>query len=120
MIMNQTFPKTVRLNQSRIIREVFENGVYKSLGVIRVKYKKAKVDSSRFSISVRKNAGNAPFRNHIKRLLREAIRQKRSMLNSSYDFCFFVTSPPKNPLDYCYILKNVKGLFGSLNKESCD
>ena len=117
MIMNQTFPKTVRLNQSSVIREVFENGVYKSLGVIGVKYKKAKVDSSRFSISVRKNTGNAPFRNHIKRLLREAIRQKRSMLISSYDFCFFVTSPQKNPLDYLYVLKHVKELFNSLNKE---
>ena len=120
MIMNQTFPKTVRLNQSRIIREVFKNGVYKSLGEIRVKYKTAKVDSSRFSISVRKNAGNAPFRNRIKRLLREAIRQKRSMLISSYDFCFFVTSQPKNTLDYSYVLKRVKGLFNSLNKEYCD
>ena len=88
MIMNQTFPKTVRLNQSRIIREVFENGVYKSLGVIGVKYKKAKVGSSRFSISVRKSTGNAPRRNYIKRILREANRQKRAMLNSSYDFCF--------------------------------
>ena len=120
MIMNQTFPKTVRLNQSRIIREVFENGVYQSLGVIGVKYKKAKVDSSSFSISVKKNVGNAPFRNHIKRLLREAIRQKRSMLNYSYDFCFFVTNLPKNPLDYSYVLKRVKGLFNNLNKESCD
>ena len=120
MIMNQTFPKTVRLNQSRIIREVFENGVYKSLGVIGVKYKKAKVDSSRFSISVRKNVGNAPCRNQIKRLLREAIRQKRSMLNSSYDFCFFITSPLKNPLDCSYVLKHIKGLFNSLNKESCE
>ena len=119
MIMNQSFPKTVRLNQSQIIREVFENGVYKSLGVIGVKYKKAKVDSSRFSISVRKNAGNAPYRNSIKRLLREAIRQKRSMLNSSYDFCFFVNSPPKNPLDYSYVLKHVKEFFNSLNKASC-
>jgi len=120
MIMNQTFPKTVRLKESQIIREVFKNGVYKSYGVIGVKYKKAKIDSSRFSISVRKNAGNAPCRNHIKRLLREAIRQKRSMLNSSYDFCFFVTSPPKNHLDYSYVLKNVKGLFNRLNRESCD
>jgi ribonuclease P protein component len=120
MIMNQTFPKNIRLNQSRIIREVFSDGVYKSLGVIGVKYKKTSVESSRFSISVRKNVGNAPCRNHIKRLLREAIRQKRSMLNSSYDFCFFVTSPPKNTLDYSYVLKHVKGLFNSLNKESCD
>ena len=120
MTMNQTFPKTVRLNQSRIIREVFTNGVYKSLGVIGVKYKKAKVPPSRFSISVRKNVGNAPCRNHIKRLLREVIRQNRSTLNYSYDFCFFVNSPPKNPLDYYYLMKNVKRLFSGLNKESCD
>ena len=120
MIMNQTFPETVRLNQSRIIRDVLESGVYKSLGVIGVKYKKAKVDSSRFSISVSKIAGNAPFRNHVKRLLREAIRQKRSMLNYSYEFCFFVNNPPKDPLVYSNVLKNVNRLFGNLNREYCD
>ena len=120
MIMNQTFPKTVRLNHSLTIREVFENGVYKSLGVIGVKYKKSKVVSSRFSISVRKNVGSAPFRNKIKRLLRETIRQKRSMLNSSYDFCFFVTSPPDNTLVYSYVMQHINCLFNSLNKESCD
>ena len=118
--MNKTFPKKIRLNQSKIIRKVFNKGVYKSLGEIRVKYKKVTVDSSRFSISVSKNVGNAPCRNYIKRLLREAIRNKRSMLSHSYDFCFFLTSPPKSPLDYYYVLKNVKGLFSSLNKESCD
>ncbi len=120
MIMNQTFPKTVKLAQRRIIREVFENGVYKSLGVIGVKYKKGKFDSSRFSISVKKNVGNAPCRNYIKRLLREAIRKNRSMLKSPYDFCFFVIIPSKKPLDYSFVLKHVKGLFGSINKESCD
>ena len=119
MIMNQTFPKSIRLTQSKVIREVFENGVYKSLGLIGVKYKKAKFGSSRFSISVRKNVGDAPCRNHIKRLLREAIRQNRSMLNSSYDFCFFVIIPKINPPNYSYVLKNVKGLFCSINKESC-
>ena len=118
--MIQTFPKTVRLSQSQIIRKVFENGVYKSLGVIGVKYKKAKVVSSRFSISVSKNVGNAPCRNHIKRLLRETIRRKRSMLNNSYDFCFFVTSRPENTLVYSYVMQDVNGLFKSLNKENCD
>ena len=120
MIMNKTFPKNIRLNKSRIIREVFSSGVYKSLGFIGVKYRKRSINSSRFSISVRKNVGNAPSRSHIKRLLRETIRQKRSMLNTSYDFCFFVTNPPKNTLDYSYVLKKITVFFGSLNKESCD
>ena len=120
MKMNQTLPKTVRLNQRQIIREVFKNGIYRSLGDIGVKYKKSKIDSSRFSISLRKNVGNAPYRNYIKRLLREAIRQKKSMLNSSYDFCFFLTSPPKNPLDYSYIMKIINVFFKSLNKDHCE
>ncbi len=117
--MNQTFPKKVRLNQSLIIREVFAKGVYKSLGVIGVKYKPANLNSSRFSISVRKNVGNSPRRNQIKRFLREAIRQKRSMLNSAYDFCFFVNNPPNINLNYSYVLKKVNELFMSINKESC-
>ena len=108
MIMNQTFPKNIRLNQSRIIREIFSDGEYKSLGLIGVKYKKTGVDSSRFSVSVRKKVGNAPFRSHIKRLLRETIRQKRSILNNSYDFCFFLTNPPKNTLKYSTDLKKIK------------
>ena len=57
-----------------------------------IKYKKTKAENSRFSISVRKNVGNAPCRNHIKRLLKEVIRRKQYMLNHSYDFCFFLKS----------------------------
>jgi len=120
MIMNQTFPKTVRLNQSQIIREAFANGLYESLGLIGVKYKKTKSGISRFSISVKKQVGNAPCRNHIKRLLKEVIRRRRSMLKYSYDFCFFITSPSKDPLKYSYVLKNVNVFFSSLNKESSD
>ena len=120
MSINKTFPKRVRLNQSRIIREVFEKGVYQSLGLIGVKYKTAAVDSSRFSISIKKNVGNAPFRNRIKRLLREAIRQQRSLLKCSFDFCFFVTRPPKKPLDYAYVLRQIRRLFNTLNKEYSD
>ena len=118
--MDHTFPKTVRLNNSKIIREIFKNGVYKSLGDFGVKYKRAKDDSSRFSISIRKNIGNAPCRNHIKRLLKELISRRRSMLKYSYDFCFFITSPSKDPLKYSYVLKNVKWFFNSLNREYCD
>ena len=120
MIMDQSFPKKIRLNHSKIIREVFSKGLYKSFGVIQVKYISAKGDSSRFSISVKRNVGNAPRRNHIRRLLKEVIRQKRSMLNSPHDFCFFITRSPDKPLNYSYVLKNIKEFFNSLDKGSCD
>ena len=120
MSMLRTFPKAVRLHHSRTIREVFEKGVYLSLGPIGVKYKMTEAESSRFAVSVKKKAGSATCRNRIKRLLREAIRQERSLLNYAYDICFFVASPPKHPLDSSYVLRQVRRFFNNLNKESSE
>ena len=120
MSMRRTYPKAVRLHHSRIIREVFDKGLYQSLGPIGVKYKMAEVELSRFAVSVKKNVGSAPCRNRIKRLLREAIRQERSHLNYAYDICFFVASPPKRPLDSSYVLRQVRRFFNNLNKESSE
>ncbi|MBC8258442.1 MAG: ribonuclease P protein component [SAR324 cluster bacterium] len=118
--MIKTFPKAVRLHHSRLIREVFEQGSYQSLGPIGAKYKLTESEFSRFSISVKKKVGNAPCRNHIKRLLREAVRVKRSCLKSGYDICFFVSRPPKRPLDSSYVLCQVSRFFNNLNNDSCD
>ena len=118
MSLRNTFPKAVRLHNSRAIREVFEQGVYQSLGPIGVKYKMAEAESSRFSISVKKKVGNAPCRNQIKRLIREAVRQERAQLNYAFDICFFVTNPPKHKLESAYVLRQVRRLFNNINHES--
>lgn len=118
MSLQNTFPKAVRLHNSRAIREVFEQGAYQSLGPIGVKYKMAEAQSSRFSISVKKKVGNAPCRNQIKRLIREAVRQERAQLNYVFDICFFVTNPPKHKLESAYVLRQVRRLFNNLNHES--
>ena len=120
MIMLRTFPKAVRLHHSRTIRELFEKGVYQSLGPIGVKYKVAEAELSRFAVSVKKKAGGAPCRNRIKRLLREAIRKEQSRLKCEYDICFFVTSPPKSPLDSSFVLCLVRQFFNNLNMESSE
>ena len=118
MSLRNTFPKSARLQNSRAVREVFEQGVYQSLGPIGVKYKMTEAESSRFSISVKKKVGNAPCRNQIKRFIREAVRLERSHLNYVFDICFFVTNPPKHKLESAYVLRQVRRFFNDLNHES--
>jgi len=120
MSIKKTFPKKVRLRNSQSIREVFEQGIYKSLGPIGVKYKLAGTEFSRFAVSVKKTVGSAPCRNHIKRLLREAIRKEQSELKCAYDICFFVTNPPKNPLDSSFVFCLVRQFFNNLNMDSSE
>ena len=116
MSLKNSFPKTVRLNNNLIIRDVFEQGVYKSLGPIGVKFKRSEVGSSRFSISIKKKVGNAPFRNQIKRYVREAVRIERSKLNCAFEVCFFVTNSPSQKIEYSFVLSKVKIFFSKNNK----
>ena len=117
MSQRNTFPKKLRLRTAGAIREVFEHGVYQSLGPIGVKYKMAEAKSSRFSISVKKKVGNAPCRNQIKRFIREAVRQERMYLKHAFDICFFVTNPPKYKLESAKVRHQVRRLFNDLNLE---
>ena len=118
MSLRNTFPKKVRLHNSRAVSKVFEQGVYQSLGPIGVKYKISDTEPSRFSISVKKKVGNSPCRNKIKRFIREAIRQERAQLNYAFDICFFVSKPPKYKLESAYVIRQIRGFFNDLNHES--
>ncbi len=118
MSLRTTFPKAVRLHNSRAVREVFEQGAYQSLGPIGVKYKLSAAEPSRFSISVKKKVGNSPCRNKIKRFIREAVRQERAQLNYAFDICFFVSNPPKYKLESAYVMSQVRRFFNDLNHES--
>ena len=119
MIFKNSFPKKNRLNNSLIIREVFKHGAYKSLGPIGVKYRKTELESSLFSISVKKKVGNSPCRNRIKRLIREAIRLERSKLICSFEICFFIINSPRQKIEYPFVLDKVVRLFEYLNEEVC-
>ena len=62
-----TFPASVRLNNRKIIQEVFISGTYLSLGLISIKYLVSNNSKSRFMINVKKKVGSSPFRNYIKK-----------------------------------------------------
>ena len=119
MNLKNSFPKKNRLNNSQIIREVFKQGVYKSLGPIGVKFKKSELESSLFVISVKKKVGNSPCRNRIKRLIREAVRLERSNLDCTFEFCFFVINSPRDKIEYSFVLEEVRHFFEYLNEEVC-
>lgn len=116
---NNSFPRINRLNNSVVIREVFKQGVYKSLGPIGVKFRKTELESSLFAISVKKKVGNSPSRNRIKRLIREAVRLERSNLICTFEVCFFVINSPSYKIEYSFVLEKVKHFFEYLNEEVC-
>ena len=119
MNLKNSFPRKNRLNNSIIIREVFKKGIYKSLGPIGVKFRKTEFESSLFAISVKKKVGSSPFRNRIKRLLREAIRIEKSSLVCSFEICFFLIYTPKDRVEYQNVLNKVNNFFEYLNRKFC-
>ena len=112
----RTFPAAVRMRNRREIREVFSSGTYLPLGPLGVRYLATTLQTSRFLISVKKNVGHAPMRNRIKRLLREGLRSRCSLLTESHDICLFVTRTPRHALQYDYVACLIGKLFNELSQ----
>lgn len=108
-------PKGARLRSRLDINAVFRRGRYHTLGFLRAKSLPTGRREARFLISVKKAFGNAPLRNRIKRLLREAIRLHRAGLSSSHDICFFFTARPPTPLAFSRVEHEVQNLFHRLS-----
>lgn len=106
-----TFPKQLRLRKTNDIDLIFQKGTYRGLGLIRIKYLPNDVGYSRFLVSISKRAGHSPFRNRLKRLIREALRLHQIKLKGSYDICLFVTHPPKTPVQYSYVERSILRAF---------
>ncbi len=111
------FPKGIRLRSKKEISEVFRRGGYHALGVLHAKTLPTDLQEARFSISVKKAIGNAPRRNRIKRLVREAIRKHRHKLAAPHDICFFLTSRPPAPLSLSVIESEFEKLIQRLARK---
>ena len=110
-------PKGVRLRSKKQIGAVFRQGRYHALGVLRAKTFPSGAEESRFLISVKKSAANAPGRNRIKRLVREAVRKYRNRLETPHDICFFLSGKPPGPPTLAAIEEEVQQLFRRLAPE---
>ena len=109
------FPASVRMRNRSVIREVFTQGRFRPLGPIGAKYLRTSHPECRFLVTVKKNVGNAPLRNRIKRLLREGLRHHRRDFEIPHDICLMVTKPLKFPLESSYVNGLINQLVEFLN-----
>ncbi|MBF0278205.1 MAG: ribonuclease P protein component [SAR324 cluster bacterium] len=114
--MGYSFPKCIRLRKKTEIDRVFDRGAFRRFGFIRIKFLITTLGNSRYLVSVSKKVGHSPYRNHIKRLIREAIRLHRSELEQSCDICIFVTNRPQSPVPFSYVDNKIAELFAELNR----
>jgi len=91
------YPKTVRLCGKKDIERVFHSGRYRRIGLLHAKWLPTDRAESRFLVSVKRKIGKAHRRNHIRRLVKEAIRLNRHRLSGAYDVCLFLTAAPADP-----------------------
>ena len=80
--------KNYRMKKNSQFDYVFKNGKTLKHGKLLVFYSKSKLKSPKIGIVVSKKIGKSVTRNHVKRLMREAIQHNWSSLNSSYNYVF--------------------------------
>ena len=66
---------------------------------------------NRLGISVSKKVGQAVFRNRVKRLIKESLRQNPPSLLQGYDFVVVVRQAFTNDVTYMEVSKNLLNLF---------
>ena len=91
---NYSFPKSRVLNQKGEISRIFAEGSFWRSDNYKFKY----LRGERFGlvISVSKRVGSSPERNRIKRLVREAIRQRGDLDQQPWQLALFITNPPQS------------------------
>ena len=110
------FPREARLRGRSLAGHIFKTGRYHGLGQLQAKtLPRPGGGGSRFLISIRKSVGNAPLRNRIKRVVREAIRLNRERLLGSHDICLFMTRRPGLPVRLGTVEPEILHLFARLS-----
>ncbi len=85
------YPKKCRLKRKKLIDELFRIGKFKSFGFLKFRYLEQDQGYLKFVISISKRVGNSPYRNRLKRQIREVLRLSGEMEKHSYNCGIYVT-----------------------------
>lgn len=91
------FFKRYRLSVRAKIQEIFSQGRFTKRGPFKFKYLTENQTSFQLVISISKRVGNSPTRNRIKRLIREAFRQRGELDERPVALAVFLNSPLNEP-----------------------
>lgn len=112
------FPVKHRLKSRKTIDRLFKEGRYQSRGFLKFRSLMQTRGYLRVVITVSKRVGNAPDRNRLKRLIREALRLSGYLRSKSFDCALFVTKPLKKEPSLVEIQEMVAYLLSQLTDES--
>ncbi len=111
------FSKRHRLKSKKEINRLFSVGEFKACGFLKFRYLPYSSGYSRVLISISKRVGNAPERNRLKRLIREALRLSGYLRNTSVDCGIYITKPLKRKPTLVKIQEYIDRFFSYLPDE---
>ena len=85
------FSRKYRLHKKKAIDLLFRTGKYQTCGFLKFRYLPSAKGHTKVLISISKRVGNAPQRNRIKRLIREALRLSGFLQSTSIHCAIYVT-----------------------------
>jgi ribonuclease P protein component len=110
-----TLPKSRRLHSREDFSAVYEAKVRESRGPLMVYAKPNSKGYTRMGLSTSRKVGNAPRRNRIRRMLREAFRHLQHDLPVGYDLLVVVRAHEPMPLlEYQKLLTGIAARLHSM------
>ncbi|MDR3318992.1 MAG: ribonuclease P protein component [Clostridiales bacterium] len=86
-------PRAYRLHKNYQFKYIYSHGTsYYSKPIVLIRAKSKSKDTVRAGISVSNKIGKAVFRNRVKRLLRESIRENLPLLKQGFNYIFVAST----------------------------
>lgn len=111
---DESFTKANRIKSPREFEKTFKNGVIVADDILILHASASPNSTPRLGVAISKKAGNAPYRNHWKRLVREAFRRNKK---SFPNFDFIVRPKRGSNPTYQTILRSLPRLVARVEKK---